>query len=242
MSSMVKRYARRAPGVYRGFQKRQKVYVPAVKQLASDVLYLKGLINSEPKFYAHTANNNVGYNGTVISLCDIPQGDSSQSRDGNRVLPRYFGFKGRFHISPISSVTHLGLRVIIFRWWGSDPNSAGAAPATDDILSSSLVGTQNVVDSFLSSDITGSRGDRNRRIEVLKNYEVVLDANGNSSLQVDENITVNGGKGPKEHIEYFSAATAPPTSGGFYVLICSDSATATDLSYHFNSKVTFYDN
>lgn len=222
-------------------QKRVDVYGKAGVQLYKDVMYLKSLINSEPKFHLVTVNNNVDWNGAMISCCDVVAGDGATNRDGDRILPRWFGINMRLHTGELFTGKHLGARVIIFRWWGESPNAPGVSPLPSEVLDN--MGTQNGIDSFLKRDITGSKGDRNRRIEVLRNYYKVFDnTTGDSSMVIQENIEMNRGGSVKEHMEYFDSNTHPPTSGGIFVLITSETNTATDLAYHFTSKLTFYDN
>lgn len=237
---MVKRYAKKLVKNYPAIRKRYKVYYPAIKQLGADVMYLKGLINSEPKSHQLVHNNNVGYNGVILSCSTIPQGDGSANRDGDRILPRYFTVHGR--LQGAAAAVHLGVKCMIFRWWGESPNALGTLPSVSDVVEPSLVGTQNAPDSFLPTTVTGSKGDRNRRIEVLKTFYMVLDtSSGKSSYTINENIELNAGN-KKEHMEYFDNTNYPPTSGGIFILIITDSATSGDLAYHFNTKLTFYDN
>lgn len=234
--------AAKYPSVVRGAAKRYKVYTPAIRQLASDITYLKGLVNSEPKIFGVTSSNNFGYNGVVVSLCDVPTGDTNGNRDGNRILPRYFNIK--FHVnrlitSPTNS--HTTVRYIVFRWWGESANAVGVAPAVTDILTTT--GSQFAPLSQLSTAITGSKGDRNRRIEVHRSGIVTLDSVSKTSMDEDINITLNGSdKAPKEHIEYYDSTTNPPTSGGFFILFINDNAVTTDVAYYLSSRLTYYDN
>lgn len=239
----MRNYKKFAKRNYPAVVKRVNVYAPAVKQLANDVLYLKGLINSEPKSFNLTSSNNINYNGVVVSLCDIPQGDLASTRDGNRILPRYLNLK--FHINRAVSgatATHTTMRFIIFRWWGESPNALGVAPTPSDILHSTLVGTQYAPLAQLNGEITGAKGDRARRIEVHRNGQITLDSVSKTSMDEEFNITLNGGNAPKEHMEYQSATTAPPTSGGFYILFINDNAVSTDSAYYLSSRITYYDN
>lgn len=223
-------------------KKRARVYVPAVKQLYSDISYLKGIINSEPKQHYVTAANNCDYAGVVISLSDIPQGDTSASRDGNRVLPRYL--KLRFHVNKNmtgGAATHLTVRYILFRWWGESPNAVGINPVPADILGSLSTGYAPL--SPLQNAIVGPRGDRNRRIEVHRTGMVTLDQVSRTCIDFDDNIEINGSRSAKkEHMEYFNATTAPPTSGGFFLMFVTDNATGTEMSYTIYSTLTYYDN
>lgn len=239
------KYAKTAMRKYPAIRKRARVYVPAVRQLASDVMYLKGLINSEPKYHLVATSNNFNYAGTVVSLCDIPEGDGEANRDGNRVLPRYFTVN--VHINKAIDAGYLGgtttnhttVRMIIFRWWGEAVGGAGATPTASEILG--IVSDQYAPLRHLSSKITGSKGDRSRRIEVHRNELFTLDQRSITSKDFSYNITLNGGNKPKEHMEFGTSATNPPTDGGFFILFISD-VLGTDVSYYLSSKVVFYDN
>lgn len=235
------KYGKMAYKKYPAIRKRARVYVPAVRQLASDVMYLKGLINSEPKVHGVESSNNFNYNGVIVSLCDVPTGDTTDSRDGDRLLPRYLNIK--FHVNRAisgASSAHTTVRYIIFRWWGENPSSIGVNPSPSDILYS--VGGQFAPLSQLKTNVTGSKGDRNRRIEVHRTGMITLDSVSKTAFDEDINITLNGGKKPKEHMEYFSSTTAPPTSGGFFIMFISDNSVSTDQSYYLRSVLTFYDN
>lgn len=228
---------------YPAARKRYRVYAPAVRQLASDVMYLKGLVNAEPKNHFFLANNNVDYTGAMLSTCEVPQGDGSGNRDGNRILPRYYNLNGRIWLGSGFTGVAVGVRVVVFKWWGESPNAVGVAPVPSDILESALISTQNACDAFLDPAITGSKRDRNRRVEVLRNFYKSLSVNGDPCLDIHEVIEMNGkGKTNKEHMEFYTTTTNPPTSGGIFVLIITSSATATDVGYHIKSKLTYYDN
>jgi len=97
--------------------------------------------------------------------------------------------------------------------------------------------------SHLNDDITGSRGDRQRRIEVLRSEMFTLDPVGKTSMDYSYNIEMNGPTVQrKQHMKFASSSTATAISGGLYFLIVSDSATAAEIAWTINSKVVFYDN
>lgn len=228
--------ARRMPA----YKKRAKVYYPAIKQLASDVMYVKSLINSEPKYHIYQNQANFDYNGAVYSLSSVPQGDLSYSRDGDRILPRYLSV--RCHINGDNAgAMHKTFRVMIFRWWGESANAVGTSPVPEDILSST--GSAYAPISHLDTAITGPKGDRQRRIEVHYSKQFTFDNVGTTFADIVENIEINGKNSPKkEHMEFYNATVSPPTSGGFFILFVSDNATATNLQFTLESKLTFYDN
>lgn len=235
-----KSYGKKAIQAYPAVSKRVSVYGPAVKQLASDVMYLKGLINTEPMTFTFQSANNYDYTGTVLSCCDLVQGDQAGNRTGNRVLPRYFSLK--LHINQginAAYVNHCTHRIIIFRWWGEAAHGGVIVPA--EILQTT--GSQFAPVSHLNVQATGPKGDRTRCIEVLRNDEFTLDQVSGTCKDIAYNITMNsGGKKYKEHIEFPGNTTTQPSSGGIFVLLINDNATAGQQSYVLESRLTFYDN
>jgi len=236
----VQKYARYASRKYPAINKRARVYVPAVKQLASDVMYLKGLINSEPKNHYYSATGNFDWNGVILALNNVPQGDTGTSRDGDRVLPKYQTIHAHINKDTAGRM-HTTIRYIIFRWWGESPNAVGVAPVAADIIGA--LGTVYAPLSFLVGSITGSKGDRNRRIEIARTGTFTLDNVSKTSVDIKETIKLNGkDKQIKEHMEFYDGTTAPPVSGGFFMLFVQDSVTAADVSYTLDSHLVFYDN
>lgn len=223
-----------------GFKKRAKVYGRAGIQLYKDVKYLKGLINSEPKYHTVQSANNFSWNGLVVSLSSIPQGGGVNDRDGNMILPRYLNINLNVG-STVAGTEPTLIRFIIFRYWGESTNVAGGVTVTE-VLSNT--GTQFSPLCHLNDDNTGNRGDRQRRIEIHKNEVVNFDLVNYREMAYSYNIIVNGGDSPKEHIKFNSSATAEPVSGGFYILFISNNSGSLNANskYAFESKLTFYDN
>jgi len=234
------KYGRYAAKKYPAVRKRYRVYAPAVKQLASDVMYLKGLINSEPHFFTTSNAINVDYNGNVFDFCLIPQGDTVSSRTGNRILPRWFALHMSWGCGNIITVPKVIMRCIVFRWY-ADSHLSANTPTPSEILS--VTGTLQAPLSFLNPDITGPKGDRIRAIEVLHNEMVTFSPNSNHSQTINLNIDLNPkSKSKKEHIEYDDGATASPSAGGLYMLVISDQAVSTETGIQVHGKLTFYDN
>lgn len=240
--STARRYGSYAVKKYPAVRKRYRAYAPAVTQLVKDVAYLGTLINSEPKYFTVQDSNNFNYIGKVVPLSVMAQGDGASSRDGNLVLPRYMSINGYVAItSATTGSIPINVRVLIFRYWGEQVSAApSVAPA--EVLET--IGTQFAPLSHLNPDVTGSRGDRTRRIEVHKSMNVLLDNVGSKPGEYFScNIQLNGqGTKRKEHIKFRSSTTEEPVSGGFYALFISDNATSTQVNYHLESKLTFYDN
>jgi len=230
-----------APMIARGATKRYGVYAPAVKQLASDVMYLKGVINSEPHLHITQSSGNFDYSGTVISCCDIPLGDTDVSRTGNRVLPRYFSLHMQIRQDVTTTTKHATHRVIVFRYWGEVTSSASPNVTANEVLSTT--GNTFAPLSHLNQRNVGPKGDRQRRIEILRNEQFSLDQVGVTFKDIVYNIEMNGkSKAQKEHMEWYGTATAQPISGGIYVLVINDNNVSTDQTYKFEAKITYYDN
>lgn len=222
-------YPRRAPP-----PSRWSTYLGAGKQLAKDVMYLKTLINSEPHYHFVPTSNNYNYNGNVVSLCNVPQGDTGFDRTGNRVLPRYLNVKWQVTTASGNNIA----RVMLFRYWGETPSGTPSVQANEIMQN---LGTQYAPLAHLNTDITGQKGDRNRRIEVLRNEVVNLDQVERTSYTCEWDVQMNGmGVEPKEHIEWRGTTTEEPLSGGVYIIFIGGKA-AND-TFTLVSKLTFYDN
>lgn len=232
----VARVARKYPAI----RKRYRVYYPAVKQLASDVMYLKGLINSEPKYHRYSNSGNVDYNGVMLPLSSIPTGTDNVSRNGDRVLPRWLQIHMFHGLGPTTTVPNLVVRVILFKWYGNNANLT-TTPFVSEVLTNS--GTVFAPLGYLDEDVVGSKGDRTRRIEVLKSKLITFNDINNYSSTLKLNIDLNPNtKKIKEHLEFVDATTNPAISGNIYMLIVTDNATNTEYGYKMTSKLVFYDN
>lgn len=205
-------------------------------RLNADVRYMRTLINSEMNRFTLVTSNNIDSVGQIVSLNDIPQGDNLNFRTGTSILPRYL----TIHMSLNKSLTgpaHETFRVMLFRFWGSQ-STATPAVLVSDILQS--------IDprSMLNDDNTGSKGDRERRIEVHKSKFFTLDNVSDTKRAFNWNINVNGKHVTnKQHIKYKTSTTESPVSGGFWLLFLSDNATgANKAAYNFTAATGYYDN
>lgn len=243
--SVVKKYNTKKYKKKNPYKKRVKIYGRAGLQLWRDVNYLKGLINTEPKTHVVTDANNFSSAGVIISLANVPNGDSDITRDGNRILPRYLTCKiaigGATALMAATSGTTVFARFMIVRSWVDNATAAGNLTVAE-VLDTTL--SQFAPFSPLNSDISGPRRDRTRRIEVLRSELFEYNNTGSAYHYIrDFNLEMNqGANNAKEHIEYVSTATAEPNSGGIYAIFISNSLTGTYSQYQIMTKLTFYDN
>lgn len=224
-------YKRKRPGPPAS---RWSVYGGAGTQLWKDVMYLKTLINSEPHAHYVESANNFNWNGVVVSLCDVPQGDTVGDRSGNRVLGRYLNCKWQVTGGAVNAF----YRVILFRYWGENSTAAPTVTVAEVLRT---VGTQYAPLSHLNDDNTGPRGDRARRIEVHRNEVFACDQTMQNVQMGNWDVEVNGvNVSKKDHTEWAGAATGEPTGGGFYMIFIGNSV--TNAAYALSSKFMFYDN
>lgn len=218
---------------------RLQIYGQAGKQLYKDVMYLKTLVNAEMHFHPLASSNNIDSTGEVISLNDIVVGDSDENRSGTSVLPRFqsVNLYVSKKITSTGTLDHETFRVILFRYWG-EATTTGSVPTVTEVLDSADPL------SFLNDANTGSKGDRERRIEVHKSKIFTLDNVASTSRTWKWNIAVNGPqKKIKDHIKFRSTSTDEPISGGFFMLFVSNNASGANKSaYDLHAKLNFYDN
>lgn len=231
--NVVKTVAKRYPAV----KKRYNIYYPAVRQLGKDLMYLKGLINSEGHYHIVQSANNFSNLGIVVSLSDVPQGDTEINRTGNVILPSYINIQLMLGATNAASTPQV-VRYILFKYWGETTSAATPLATASEILSTTL--TSYAPYSQLNPDNVGSRGDRTRRIEVLKSGFYVFDLVSKRQIAKKINIKLNTGQ-VKEHIRFVDGTTAQPCSGGLYLLFISDDA-SSNSKYQFSSKLVFHDN
>lgn len=226
VNKTIKPYKKQAKKIYR---KRARVYGKAGKQLYRDVMYLKGLINSELHFVNTTiAATDITSTGNCISLSTVPQGDSNSERSGNTILPRWLVCSGSI-TAPNSALAFAVVRLIVFRWKES------SVPVPADVLQSLNVFSQ------LNDDNTGNKNDRS--IEILYN-ETCYVVNGTSEnvKLFNFNIDLNPStKNTKDHIIY-DGATTVPYDNSIYMMYLSDDGATPFPKLDCIVKLNFYDN
>lgn len=213
---------------------RWSTYGAAGRQIVKDVMYLKTLINSEPHTHFVQSSNNFNWNGYIVSLCNVPQDDTENGRTGNRILPRYINLN--IHIE--NGNNNNLIRVIVFRYWGEATSAAPSVTASEVLRTT---GSAYCPLSHLNEDNVGPKGDRTRRIEILRNEMVSVDNIDKRCVALKWDIEMNGmAVSKKEHIEFRSSTTEDPISGGVYVLFAGKYL--GNDGFAMESKLTFYDN
>lgn len=198
-------------------------------------MYLKSLVNTEPhRKYIQDANN-FNYNGYIVSLSSVASGTGADQRTGQRALPRYVNVNWKVFAGEDNSV----IRVMLFRYWGEATSDTGPSVTPAEVLRT--VGTSYTPYAHLNEDNCGSKGDRQRRIEVLRSEMFAVDNQERRLVTGCWDVEMNGmNVQKKEHIEWPGSATTEPISGGVYMLFAS--STLTNAGMQMESKLVFYDN
>lgn len=185
---------------------------------------LKGIINSELKYLdTETTPTPVDWNGIVIALSAIDQGDTAQTRDGNSVLAKYLNIKGI--IKNTSSTVGSTVKFAIV----SRKESQGAMPAVSDLY----VNLGNANSPYSRTNFVQSPND----FKILMQKIVVLDNINKPSYLLDINIPLNF------HLKFRDIMGADTSQNPIYMIVISDTdTTASPPEIQFWNTLRFYDN
>jgi len=176
--------------------------------------------STEPKIFDLTMNiANVTYAGTIIDLCPVPQGVTEVTRIGDELLPKRLEIRMNF----INADAYNMYRAIIFRWKQNDT----VAPTVGGIIESSGPSTTQSVYVPLN-------------VNTRSTFEVLYDKtfNTNAVSVANKFVKINL-KLAKKKIEYSFSSTAGQNK--IYMLIISDSSTATHPTHIGYSRLIFTD-
>lgn len=169
----------------------------------------KTLISLGERKFFETVNasaTNIDWNGTIISLADIPQGDGDNNRDGDQVLPTSMQYSF-FVKGPTGANVPTVLRMVIFKW---KPFYADVAPTPGKVL---------LYTGTYYSAHAGLVHDGREQFTVVSDEVVVLD---------DTNVrnTLLRGTAKLSGKIQWKAASTSNGAGSYYVCFMSDSVAA----------------
>lgn len=185
----------------------------------SAVKYMRTLINSERKLYTlQVAPAVQTYNGNVIQLTNIAQGDQQDQREGRSILINYLQLRGLFTKGTGNDV----LRYMIVR----DKYQAGTAPAVDQILTT--IGTSLAPYAPLEPSFAG-------RFEVLDTGMVTFSPDKPTVL-FKKFIRLN------KHCKWQTVASGGGTMAGHIYFISLNNTATNGCTVEFVSRVGYRDN
>lgn len=191
-----------------------KRQVAAVSKIANRKISSR----AEKKYYDRALTGQAyDWAGSIVSLTNIPQGDTDVTRDGDQVYLRSIRMSGDIVIGDTTNVA----RLIIFQWYQD------ATPAYTDVLSSVYQGTVNAVNSPYHHD-------GRRQFRVLYDKRFVMDS--------DDGIVLfdTGYLRPAKRKINFNAG-GTDGENEIFMLALSDSGAVSHPSFNFVCRTTFND-
>lgn len=189
-------------------------------QALSLAMMLKKLMNVERKFHIVAATHAPSLSTWNISLLSgIAQGDTSQTRDGNKCKAISLHCQGNAFLDSSASATVV--RIIIFK----DKSSQGAQPVATDLLQ-----TQNYISSYNNVNCP-------YRFKVLLDKTIDLSSTGTQVRNFDYFIKL------QQHLTYGGAGGNQSDCEQGHLYIATLSNETTNLpDIVFNNRLTFVDN
>lgn len=189
-------------------------------QALKGVMYLKGLVNSE-KYYADvTGASAPDYNGAVVLVNNIAQGDDVNGRSGNSILVKsiYLQAQGNIH----ASATNTFLRYILL----CDTQCLGTAPTASDILAT--VGSGSATMAPLNVDHTP-------RYRILMDKRIAL----NQAFKTD--FTFHKFIKLQTHSKYTGSSATDVYKNAFYLVMISNEQTNTPTAGYY-LRIGYHEN
>lgn len=175
----------------------------------------------EIKDFTVSGTGGVDAAGTIIPITPIPQGDTSQTRDGDQVILKHL----EMHVSRQIPTTPqiVRIRMILFKWLGE----ISVSPSVAQILN--FTGSVQAPISSIEQ-------------EALNAKQLVILVDSLVALDTYNSVHVNSYNMPLKGKVIFSPGSSTDSYGGLYLLFVSDGATSTVFCpCEWNTKVTFTD-
>lgn len=159
------------------------------------------------------------YSGAVYDLSEVPQGDDDVSRDGDSLYIRSVRVLGRM-ANAGGAVNHI--RVIVFQWRDD------STPTASSVLIPGYLGT-------VLAPLSLYTHDQRRKYNVMYDKKFTLDTSGKSTVLFDTGYLFPTTK----KISFTSGTTTG--NDKLWLLVVSDTASATYPALNYVSRLTFND-
>jgi len=166
------------------------------------------------------------YNGAIYDLSLVAQGDTDQTRDGDRLRLESIEFRLDVQANVLLSL----FRVVIFQYFGAD------TPIVSNVFLT--VGQAEIVHAPIHKDIFASKGGALGR--VLHDEVLQVDSNGTVALGTAKrllHVMLKGGFRP--NVQFQNTTTTGTNK--IYVAVCSDRVTTSLPLFRFYSELRFTD-
>lgn len=178
----------------------------------------------EPKnHYSSQALNNVGFGGNIFNLFDPAQGDTSQTREGDRCTCTHVSIRGRV-ASNLTAGNYNNVRVIVFYW---RHDTGERIPVVSDVLQATYASASWTP---LGPVVVGEEA---KTIQIIsdRTYDVSTESNTAQSFHV--NMKLN------KKVYFNDGATTGRNQ--LHLLAISDDGVSAYPQFQFISNVQFRD-
>lgn len=211
-------------------KKRVNNYKTGGRQLYSDVMYLKSLVNAELHQKTHVASAHaIESSGVITHISDCGQGNGIGQRAGQTTLPKYVNAK--YCVSNQNAGIQDTCRVIIFMW------KDASLPTVSDVLETTSCWSHYKIES--------AGGPRDRTLNILsdRTYSII---NGSDKQCVNQKLDLKlnrpGVKIPV-HVKYNGNSPDEPQNGIYFLTLgTKTSASGNNSILDGSFKFSFYDN
>lgn len=185
------------------------------------VKYIKTLVNAEKKYIdVSSTGANFSYNGGVIHLSPVAQGDGESAREGNSIYTCGIAFRGVVYMNTTEENTQA--RIVIFK----DTMNTGSTPTVDDVIHT--IGTTIAPMSPLEGTTRG-------RYKILYNKFLSLSKTGETNKIFKTWIPL------RTHVKYTGSASTDEFKNQIYLLyISSENTNQPTIRYY--SRMYYHDN
>lgn len=185
------------------------------------VKYLRTLVNAERKYFDINQTNSIDYNGTLVHLTPIGQGDGVSDRSGIKVAARSLYIRTNAYNN--NTINNSFMRILIFY----DKFNTGTPPVISDLIPTA--GSLNATTSPL-------RIGRGSRYEIL--YDKVMTASNTASTANARKIFLKLFR----KINYTNTLGTDEYSNQLYMVAISNDTGPTAPSLVFSSRFGYMDN
>lgn len=204
-----KRYSKRCPPQ----KSNTSSYASMAKTALQTAKWVASMINVEFKHHDISVNSTISNSGSITLLNNVPQGDTTQSRDGNSVKMK--GLDVNFLMERNSSATYTYVRMIVFM----DKQYDGSLSTSNEILDNlNILSHRNITNG--------------KRYYVYSDQTYTLN-NQRPSVESSKHISTNA------HVRYNAGGGI--ASNAIQILFISNEGTNTPL-VAWRSRMRYIDN
>lgn len=178
----------------------------------------------EPKnHYSHAVVTTCSFTGNILNLSDMAQGDTAQTREGDRCTITNISVRGRA-ISNSTLNEYNALRVILFYW---KHDTGERAPVPSDVLQATYLGDARAPYAPVVV------GEEAKAIQIIsdRTYDLNIQSNACQSFHINKKVN--------KKLFYNDNITSGRNQ--LHILFISDDGLSAWPAFQFVSNVTFRD-